>query len=102
MLSYPREGPRAISGILSNRTRIRRCRGPPGPWFASRTQGYLLKAPRRADKESDMLAALLVLTLLGVLFGASFAVKLLICVGMGWGFFWILGKRVEAGPRSRR
>jgi len=48
-----------------------------------------------------MIAAFLVLMVLGVLFGASFAVKLLICLGMGWGLFWILRQRVQAGPRSR-
>jgi hypothetical protein len=63
--------------------------------------GHLLKAAHPADIDSNMIAVLLLLTLLGVLFGASFAVKLLICVGMGWGFLWILGKRVQTGPRSR-
>jgi len=48
-----------------------------------------------------MIAALLIIALMGVLFGMAFAVKLLICLGMGWGVFWIIGKRVETGRRSR-
>ena len=54
-----------------------------------------------ADKNFEMIAALLVIALMGVLFGMSLAVKLLICLALGWGIFWILGKRVEAGRRSR-
>ena len=48
-----------------------------------------------------MIAALLLIALMAVFFGMSLAVKLLICLGMAWGLFWILGKRVEAGRRSR-
>jgi hypothetical protein len=55
---------------------------------------------RVADNKT-MIAALLLVALLGVVFGVSFAVKLLIWVAIGWGFFWIIGKRVEAGRRSR-
>src|SRR5438445_635740 len=62
--------------------------------------GYLLFGTLAADNKK-MIAALLLVAFLGVLFGVSFAVKLLIWVAMGWGFFWIIGKRVKAGRRSR-